>query len=144
ARAVYTNSDVLGNRFTYSGSPKSTRYTTAIVNWNNPQNFYKAEPETVEDADGLMRYGYQATQFTAFACTSRGQAHRAGKWALVTSQIETGLLTFTVGLKALKSRPGDVIQIADEDFIGENLGGLIAASTIDSISTDRDFDARVG
>ena len=142
--ATYTNSDVLNSEFTYGGSPKSTRYSVALVGWQDMTNFGKQEVEYVSDADALRRYGYNEVQMTAFGCTSRGQAHRAGKWALLTSNIETQTCTFTVGLKGLKSRPGDIIEIADQDLIGEPMGGLIAAATSNSITTDCDVNAKAG
>jgi len=134
--ATYSNSDVVDGTFTYSGSPKSTRYTVALVGWNNPKNFFKQEIEAVEDRDGLLKYGYQETQFTAFACSSRGQAHRAGKWALLSSLHETQTVVFRVGLKGLKARPGDVIEIADQDLASRHLGGIITGSTISTITVD--------
>jgi len=142
--AVYSNSDVENGTFNYSGSPRSTRYTVALVGWSDFNNFWQQNTEYVEDADAIARYGYIETQISAFGCSSQGQAHRVGRWALLTSQVETETCTFTLGLKGLKSKPGDVIQIADQDLIGEYKGGLISASTLNTITTDCDFTAKVG
>ncbi len=141
---IYTNSKVVDGRFTYSGSPKSTRYTVALVSYNDPTDFFNTQVEYVEDRAGYAKYGHQETQLTAFGCSSRSQAHRLGKWALLTSQIETQECTFTVGLEGLYSRPGDVIQVADQDLLGEYKGGLIASATSKTITTDVDFEAVPG
>lgn len=141
---IYSNSDVIEGRFEYSGTPKSTRYTVALVGWQNHKNFAAQEVEYVEDREGLLRYGLVETQMTAFGCSSRGQANRAGRWALLTSQIETQLCTFSVGLKGLRARPGDIIKISDQDLIGEMKGGLIAAATVNSITLDCDVTASGG
>lgn len=82
---LYTNANVIDGKFTYASSARSTRYTTALVTWNNPQNAYAAEVEYTQHDAGLRRYGVQPIEFVAFGCTSRGQAQRAGQWALQTA-----------------------------------------------------------
>lgn len=141
---VYTNSNVLNGKFNYSGSAQDTRYTVALVSWNDPQDFYQSKVEYVEDRDGFVRYGHVETNLTSFGCTSQGQAQRAGRWALLTSQVETQLCSFSVGLEGLRSRPGDVIAISDQHLIGDIRGGRISASTLNSITTDADTTVAPG
>lgn len=91
---VYTNANVIGGKFTYIGSSRKTRYTEALVTWNNPANFGQQEVLYVPDRDGIARYGVQTAQITAVGCTSRGQAQRFGLWTLLTSRLETETATF--------------------------------------------------
>ncbi len=144
AIAVYTNSNVIGGKFNYSGSSKDTRYTVALVSWNDPANMYKSVVEYVEDPDGYIRYGHQEVQLTAFGCTSQGQAQRAGRWALLTSQVETQSNSFSLSMEALISRPGDIIGVMDQDLIGKINGGRISSSTINSVTVDSDVEASAG
>lgn len=135
---TYTAANVIDGKFTYQSSARKTRFTTALVTWNDPANAYGQAVEYVEDQPGLVRYGLQQTEFVAFACTSQGQAHRAGKWALVTSQQETDSVTFAVGMDALHGAiPGKIIRVADPARAGARQGGRISASAINSVTVDR-------
>lgn len=69
---TYTNANVIDGKFTYSSSGRKTRFTTALVTWNDPLNFYRSKVEYVEDRDGIARYGIQQTTLTAVGCTSQG------------------------------------------------------------------------
>lgn len=135
---TYTMANVVDGKFTYQSSPRKTRYTTALVTWNDPANAYGQAVEYVEDRDGLARYGLQQIEMVAFGCTSQGQAHRAGRWALVTSQLETDSVTFAVGMDAiLGAIPGRIIRVQDAARAGARQGGRISAATASAITVDR-------
>ncbi|GGA05493.1 host specificity protein J [Dyella caseinilytica] len=134
---VYTAANVINGKFTYSASSRKTRYTTALVTWNDPANAYQQAQEYVQDDAGLARYGIQPTQVSAFGCTSQGQAQRAGKWILLTSQLETDTVTFDVGLDGMIASPGQIIRIADPFRAGLRQGGRISRATINVITLDR-------
>jgi len=133
----YTAANVIDGKFTYQSSPRKTRFTTALVTWNDPSNAYGQEVEYVEDIPGLARYGLQQTEFVAFGCTSQGQAHRAGRWALVTSQLETDSVTFAVGMDGVIAAPGQIIQVADPARAGARQGGRVSVATQVSVTVDR-------
>lgn len=133
---TYTNANVIDGLFSYKGAKKSTRYTVALVSWNDPGNNYKREVEYVENREAIQRYGIKKIQITAFGCTSQGQAIRAGNWALLTNSLETDSVTFSVGIDSLRNRPGQIIRIADNDRAGRRIGGRITASTINSVTVD--------
>ena len=90
-------------------------------------------------ADDLMtaRYGYNVKKITAYGCTSRGQAHRYGKWVLETSRLEQCTITFVVGRQGLLHLPGDIIEIADNDFAGKTLGGRVVAINGKKVTLDQ-------
>jgi predicted phage tail protein len=79
---VYTPANVLNGKFTYQSTPKKQRFTTALVTWNDPSDFYRSKQHYVQHDGGLARYGIVPTSITAMGCTSEAQAHRAGMWAL--------------------------------------------------------------
>jgi len=124
---VYTAANVVGGSFKYVGSTRKTRYTVALVSWNDPSDLYKQKVEYVEDADGISRYGVQKTDISAFGCTSQGQAQRVGQWALLTSRLETETVTFQVGLDGTIAAPGQIVAIADPARAGRRTGGRIRA-----------------
>lgn len=69
---TYTDANVIGGKFSYSASARKTRYSSALVSWNDPRNFYRTKIEYVEDAEAIARYGFQQATATAVGCTSQG------------------------------------------------------------------------
>lgn len=120
---VFTNSNVENGDFNYSSSSKRVRDTVAIVRYNDPKNFYKPTIEYVEDVRGIRKYGIRETQISAFGCTSRGQAIRLGRWALLTELYETETINFVAGLEGAYLRPGDVFKVYDANRKEKNYAG---------------------
>ena len=119
----FTNANVENGDFSYSSSAKKTRHTVALVRYNDPTNFFKAGVEYVEDVDGIRRYGIRETEITAFGCTSRGQAIRLGRWALLSETQETETVSFVAGLDASYLRPGDIFKVFDRSKKTARNGG---------------------
>ena len=134
---TYTAANVIDGKFTRSGSALKTRYTVALVTWNDPNNSYQQAVEAVQDQTGILKYGVQETQITAFGCTSQGQAHRVGLWALTTSRLETNTITFTVGLDGLVALPGDIVRVADPARMGRRNGGRISSTSGNTVTVDK-------
>lgn len=141
---TYSNANVIGGQFIYGGSAKKTRYTVALVSWNDPADFYRQKVQYVDDAEGIARYGIQQTEISATGCTSQAQAQRIGKWALLTNRLETESVTFSVGLDGTLARPGQVIRVADNDRAGRRIGGRLRAATLDSLTLDAEVTATAG
>ncbi|WPN52791.1 phage tail protein [Pseudomonas sp. P9_2] len=141
---TYSNANVIGGQFIYGGSAKKTRYTVALVSWNDPTDFYRQKVQYVDDAEGIARYGIQQTEISATGCTSQAQAQRIGKWALLTNRLETESVTFSVGLDGTLARPGQIIRVADNDRAGRRIGGRLRAATLDSLTLDAEVTATAG
>ncbi|KAB1593795.1 DUF1983 domain-containing protein [Burkholderia cepacia] len=134
---VYTAANVIDGAFRYVGSERKTRYTVALVSYNDPSNQYKQAVEYVPDDDGIARYGVIKTQVTAFGCTSQAQAHRLGRWLLLTSRYESGTVSFKVGMDGVLVGPGQVIAIADPRRAGRRIGGRIRAVAGNVVTLDK-------
>ncbi|WGY71959.1 DUF1983 domain-containing protein [Burkholderia cepacia] len=134
---VYTAANVIDGAFRYAGSERKTRYTVALVSYNDPSNQYKQAVEYVPDDDGIARYGVIKTQVTAFGCTSQAQAHRLGRWLLLTSRYESGTVSFKVGMDGVLVGPGQVIAIADTRKAGRRIGGRIRAVAGNVVTLDK-------
>lgn len=134
---VYTAANVINGQFQYVGSQRKTRYTTALVSWNDPSNGYKQVPEPYIDEDGVARYGVLKAQITAFGTTSQGQAHRLGMWTCLTSRYETNTVSFSVGLDGTLATPGQIIAVADPAKAGKRIGGRIRAVAGRAITLDK-------
>ena len=133
---TYTNANVLKGKFSYKGSAKATRYSTCLVSWNDPADFYRAKVEYLEDRDQVAAFGIQPLSLTAFGCSSQGQAQRAGKWAMVTNKLEAETVSFSVGIDGALARPGQVIRVADNARAGRRIGGRIRAANRLTIVVD--------
>lgn len=139
AAYLFTPANVVDGRFTYQGASAKARHTVALVSWNDPEDLYRTQVEYVEDTDGITQYGIQQTEITAFGCTSRGQAHRLGKWLLYTEQNESELVSFRTGIEGIVGRPGQIIRVADPSRAGVRRGGRISAATTTQVTIDSDF-----
>ncbi|UVF06517.1 Chromosome partition protein Smc [Acinetobacter baumannii] len=138
---TYTRANVVGGVFEYSGTRARDRHNVVKVAWDNPANHYKTEYEFVRDENAIAESGQvRILELDAWGCTSRGQAQRAGHWALKSEQKETRTVSFKVGLDGHIPLPGRVIEIADELFAGRANGGRVSKISADlkSITIDRD------
>jgi hypothetical protein len=132
--SLYLPANVVGGRFTYSGTARQVRYTAAIIQYNDPTDQCRLAPEYVEDFDGIQRYGYRPKTETAIGCISRAEAHRRGKRLLVTGRREIDTVTFSTGLGGINDKPGDIIRVADPlRSGGKRMGGRISTGSTDSV-----------
>ncbi|WP_250518563.1 phage tail protein [Caballeronia sp. ATUFL_M1_KS5A] len=133
---VYTRANVIDGVFNYVGTALNQRHTTAMITWNDPANKCQQAIEYVEDQDAIALWGIRALEVQAFGCTSRGQAHRIGKWALLSERLLGETVTFKTGINGAWSRPGDVFATTDETRAGARMGGRIIAATRTQIRLD--------
>ncbi|EDI9676185.1 host specificity protein J [Salmonella enterica] len=142
---TYTQSNVVmpadGAPFVYSFSALKERHNAAEVRYTDPNNGWETSTELVENDVAIRRYGRNVLKMDAFACTSRGQAHRAGLWAITTELLETQTVDFSVGAEGLRHVPGDIIEVCDSDYAGVTIGGRVLS--VDSLSRTLTLDREV-
>lgn len=134
---TYSQANVIDGKFARQYVPLKSIYTAVEVEYADKNNMYQKAIEYVVDDEMVARYGYNVKKITAFACTSRGQARRYGKWVLVTSKLEQCTITFTVGREGLHHLPGDIIEVADNSWAKTNLGGRVVAINQSAVELDR-------
>lgn len=134
--ALYTNANVIDGTFTYVGSSIKARHTVALVTWNDPTNFYKQVVEYVQDDAAIAKYGSKPASIVAFGCTSRGQAHRLGKWLLYSEANETEVVTFKASLDGFQLYPGALINTSDLLRARTRMGGRIKAFASNVLTLD--------
>lgn len=135
-QSALTQANVIDGKFARQYVPLKSIYTAVEVEYADKNNMYQKAIEYVVDDEMVARYGYNV-KITAFACTSRGQARRYGKWVLVTSKLEQCTITFTVGREGLHHLPGDIIEVADNSWAKTNLGGRVVAINQSAVELDR-------
>jgi predicted phage tail protein len=136
----FTQADVVDGLFQYVRPPLSDRYSVALVTWIDPNDQYQRAIESVEVPELIELYGYRMLEITAFACTSQGQAHRAGLAALL--QPET--LTFTARRYSVYCRPGNIIRVADNRRSDAENAGILVSATTTQIELDRPVTLATG
>lgn len=135
--ATITNANVVDGAFTRSSISRAECYNAVIVSWTDPENGWEQSKEYVADDDLIARDGYNETTLEAFGCTSRGQAHRAGKWLIETAKREPSKFTFKMARDAIHFTPGDIIEILDNNRAGARLGGRIVANNGRVVTVDK-------
>jgi hypothetical protein len=128
-----TPANVIDGHFKYSGTSMKARHSVAVLSWNDPNNFFRATPEVVQDDDQIRRFGWRQTDVQLIGCTSRGQANRFGKWILDSERNQTETIQFSMSwdgyvLKDNQSlKPGDIFLVTDPRKNGNfRAGGRLA------------------
>ena len=137
---TYSQANVINGKFSRQYAAMKSIYTAAEVEYADERNMYQKAVEYVADDLMIDRYGYNIKKMTAYATTSRGQAHRWGKWVLATSLLEQCTITFSVGRQGLLHLPGDIIEVADNDYAGKTLGGRVVAVNGKVVTLDQPIE----
>lgn len=124
---LYTQSNVVDGKFVRQYAAGKAIFTAVEVEYADERNMYQRAIEYVSNDSMIARYGYNVKKITAYGCTSRGQAHRYGQWVLETSRLEQCTITFAVGRQGLMHLPGDIIEVADNNYAGKVIGGRVIA-----------------
>ena len=110
------NSNVVDGDFTYSSSAKKARHTVALIRYIDKKNFFQPAIEYVSDDESIKKYGIRQIETAAIGCTSRGQARRFGLWILASEKDETESVSFKMGTAGAYLKPGDVVQVYDNNI----------------------------
>lgn len=140
---VFTRSNVIDGKFTYGSASAKTRYTRALVSFDNPANNYDTDVIPFSDLDLQRRYGDRPTELSAIACTRASEAQRRGKWAVLSNN-QDRTVSFKTGMEGVIPLPGHIIPVADSLLAGREIGGRISAATGRVIQLDRDTSAKAG
>ena len=136
--------NVIDGVFAYSGTAEKTRHTCATVGWQSYENLGEVEYEYVEDAEAVAKYGIINKDIRALGCYSQGQAHRLGKWTLLSERNITESCSFSVGIDSgIVLTPGMVVDIADPLRGGTRRSGRVSSATTTVITVDSDTDLSV-
>ena len=137
---LFNQANVTPEGFSYSGSSLKIRPNVAVVSYLD-LNLRDTAFEVVEDTDSIAKYGVVKSEISAFACTSRGQANRIGRWLLFSERYEKEICTFASSLDAGQQvRPGQIILISDPVRAGSRRAGRINAATTTAITVDDSAD----
>lgn len=140
---VFTRSNVIDGKFSYGSASAKTRYTRALVSYDNPANNYDTDVIPYADLDLQRRYGDRPTELSAIGCTRASEAQRRGKWAVLSNN-QDRTVTFKTGMEGVIPLPGHIIPVADSLLAGREVGGRISAAVGRVVTLDRNTQAKVG
>jgi predicted phage tail protein len=141
---IVSQADIEDGAFSYTRTPLRSRHTIARVTWLDPDNFYKRTIESVEDQIGIERYGVRELEISAFGCTSRSQAHRAGWAALLSDRLELETVRFRIRPYGAYAVPGQIIKTMDVKRSIVRFGGLVVSATESTVTLDHPVELLIG
>ena len=127
---LFNNANITDGGFIYNGSSLKARHTVINVSYFD-MTTQELDVETVEaDSSTQTKYGVVIKNIKAFACTSRGQAARLGRWFLYNEQNSGETCSFsTTAAAGMLVRPADIIEVSDSLKSGVRRGGLLKSVT---------------
>ena len=131
----FNQSNVTEEGFSYTNASNKNKPTVVVVAYLDLVLKDRAY-EVVKDTAAIAKRGVVKKSVTAFACTSRAQANRLGKW-LLYEENNSEVIAFTSNLiTAQLLKPGQIISVADPVKAGSRRAGRISSATINSINID--------
>ncbi|WP_241181361.1 host specificity protein J [Enterobacter asburiae] len=141
---ILTRASVVGKPVYSSGSEK-TRFSSALINFSDPDNHYQDRTTAVMFPDLVKQFKFKQTQITAIGCTRESEAQRRGGWAVYSNSLDR-IITLQTGLDGYVYVPGTVFAFADERLSGRVYGGRITGynAGLKAVTTDRGTSAVAG
>ena len=141
---ILTRASVVGKP-TYSSGSEKTRFSSALINFSDPDNHYQDRTTAVMFPDLVKQFKFKQTQLTAIGCTRESEAQRRGGWAVYSNSLDR-MITLQTGLDGFAYVPGTVFAFADERVSGRVYGGRVVAynSGLKAVTTDRGTSAVAG
>ncbi|WP_085731188.1 MULTISPECIES: host specificity protein J [unclassified Pseudomonas] len=140
---VFTRANVIDGKFSYGSASAKTRYTRALVSYDNPANNYDTDVIPFADLELQRRYGDRPTELSAIGCTRASEAQRRGKWAILSNN-QDRTVSFKTGMEGVIPLPGHIIPVADSLLAGREVGGRISSAAGRVVTLDRDTQAKAG
>lgn len=141
---ILTRASVVGKP-TYSSGSEKNRYSSALINFSDPDNHYQDRTTAVMFPDLVKQFKFKQIQLTAIGCTRESEAQRRGGWAVYSNSLDR-IITVQTGLDGFAYVPGTVFAFADERLSGRVYGGRITEynAALKSVTTDRGTSALAG
>ncbi|WP_318387722.1 host specificity protein J [Enterobacter sp.] len=141
---ILTRASVVGKPVYSSGSEKN-RYSSALINFSDPDNHYQDRTTAVMFPDLVKQFNFRQTQLTAIGCTRESEAQRRGGWAVYSNYLDR-IITVPTGLDGVAFVPGTVFAFADERVSGWVYGGRVTGynAAIRAVTVDRGTSAVPG
>ena len=127
---LVNQTSVVGGDFAYESTSLATRPNLIRVAYLDRNNNYEPAYEVITDALDIAKRGAVPSDIVAWGCTSRGLAHRLGRWAIYLAQRQTETVSYEAPIAQADTRPGDIVKLLDPGYAGLRMGGRIRPSTV--------------
>ena len=141
---ILSRASVVGKP-TYSSGSEKTRFSSALINFSDPDNHYQDRTTAVMFPELVKQFKFKQTQLTAIGCTRESEAQRRGGWAVYSNSLDR-IITLQTGLDGFAYVPGTVFAFADERVSGRVYGGRVIDynAGLKAVTTDRGTSAVAG
>lgn len=141
---ILTRASVVGKP-TYSSGSEKTRFSSALINFSDPDNHYQDRTTAVMFPELVKQFKFKQTQITAIGCTRESEAQRRGGWAVYSNYLDR-IISVKTGLDGYTFIPGTVFAFADERLSGRVYGGRVVGydEHLAAVTTDRGTSAEAG
>ncbi|MGG2013911.1 hypothetical protein ABFY67_32930 [Pseudomonas aeruginosa] len=140
---VFTRANVIDGKMTYGAASARTRYSRALVSYDNPANNYDTDVTGYSDTTLLRRYGDNPMKFLPLVALARAR-HSAARSGVVLTSVQDRTISFTTGTEGRIPLPGYIIPVADSLLAGREIGGRISGVAGRVLTLDRVTQAKAG
>lgn len=147
------NSQVEDGKFRYAGTPGGEQFNECVVQYDDPENYYRVNQVTYQDTDAVARNraqnisnnGIVTTTVYKIGCTDRQEAFDYARAIVFDAQNQNNTVTFNTSINACGYAPGQRIQIDDWNLSGKEFTGrIVAISDGQGITIDNAVTLRAG
>ena len=139
---LFTKENVEGGVFTYGFTDVTQRYNDITIAFTNPDLSWKEDRRRLFNQPAIDDFGRIPYNFIAYGCITENEAHRRGRYVLITGLTETQTVTFKTSRHGNYLQPYDIILIADDAIYSspppiDNLSGYFLQATGARLSDPR-------
>ncbi|WP_156359707.1 phage tail protein [Sphingomonas sp. Leaf28] len=139
------NSAVEEGKFTYTSTPGDQQFNEVIVQWDNPDDYYRVNNERYQDVDSIQRNrkhhlsnnGIVSKTVYKHGCTNRQEAYDYARALVFDAQNQTNAVTFVTSINACGYAPGQRILIDDWNLSGKEITGRLVSVRANAITVDK-------
>lgn len=141
------NSAVEEGRFNYTSTPGDQQYNEVIVQWDNPDDYYRVSNVKYQDKESIQRNrrhhisnnGIVSKTVYKHGCTDRQEAYDYARALVFDAQNQTNTVSFITSINACAYAPGQRILIDDWNLSGKEQTGRLVSVNANSITIDNDI-----
>lgn len=141
------NTMVDSGYFNYQSVPVGDRINEALVEWDDPDDYFRKKVERYRDTDtitklrtaGLSNAGIVTETYAKIGCTNRQEAYDFARRIVYLAQHETETIVFTTFPNAAAYAPGQIIAVHDITTSPTTVQGRLVSKASNTLTLDQPF-----
>lgn len=138
------NAAVEDGKFTYTSTPGDQQFNEVIVQWDNPDDYYRVNNVKFQDQLSIQRNrrnhisnnGIVSKTVYKHGCTNRQEAYDYARALVFDAQNQTTTISFNTSINACAYAPGQRILVDDWQLSGKEITGRLVSVDATSITVD--------